>query len=431
MKDFESDSKFFKRLTMKYIQRALEPIIRHAAETNKAVLLTGARQVGKSTLLKHVFRDGYRFVSLDDPFLEQQAKTDGGMFLTLNPPPLVIDEVQRAPELFRHIKIRCDESDGTGLFCLSGSQPFHLMKGVSETLSGRIRIIELNGLSLRELQNDSFSGRFLPTSDYVAARSATASRPDNIWSVIHRGGYPALQAPGADWAAYYGDYVKTYLERDIRELSAVQDLNSFRRFLISAAARTGQLLNYSSIAEEIGKDVGTVKRWISLLEASGVIYLLEPFANSVLRRAIKTPKLFFRDTGLVCYLTRWLTPETLAYGAMSGHIFETFAVSEILKSFANSGLDYRHFVSFYRGHDKITGKTGKQEIEIDLIIEENGILYPVEIKQNANVTSSESAAFQVLDKITSKKRGRGAIVCTCPQPGILRENVLQIPVWYI
>ena len=416
---------------MNYIQRALESHIRHSSQTGKAVLLTGARQVGKSTLLKHLFRDGYRFVSLDDPFLEQQAKNDGGMFLTLNPPPIVIDEVQRAPELFRYIKIRCDESDGTGLFCLSGSQPFHLMKGVSETLSGRIRIIELNGLSLREIQNDAFSGRFLPTAEYVVARSKTASPPENIWSIIHRGSYPALQDQDTDWAAYYGDYVKTYLERDIRELSAVQDLNSFRRFLISAAARTGQLLNYANIAEEIGKDAATVRHWISLLEASGIIYLLEPFANSALRRAIKTPKLFFRDTGLACYLTRWLTPETLAYGAMSGHIFETFAISEILKSFANAGLDYRHFVSFYRGYDKMSEKKEEQENEIDLIIEENGILYPVEIKQNANVNASESSAFQVLDTITSKKRGQGAIICNCPQPGMLRENVLQIPVWYI
>ena len=416
---------------MNYIQRTLESHIRHSAQTEKAVLLTGARQVGKSTILKHLFRGGYRFVSLDDPFLEQQAKNDGGTFLTLNPPPIVIDEVQHAPELFRYIKIRCDESDGTGLFCLSGSQPFHLMKGVSETLSGRIRIIELNGLSLREIQNDAFSGRFLPTMEYVTTRSKTASPPDNIWSVIHRGSYPALQNPDTDWAAYYADYVKTYLERDVRELSAVQDLNSFRRFLIAAAARTGQLLNYANIAEEIGKDAATVRHWVSVLEASGIIYLLEPFANSALRRAIKAPKLFFRDTGLACYLTRWLTPETLAYGAMSGHIFETFAISEILKSFANAGLDYRHFVSFYRGYDKKSEKKEEQEIEIDLIIEENGILYPVEIKQNANVNASESSAFQVLDTVISKKRGQGAIICNCPQPGMLRENVLQIPVWYI
>lgn len=412
---------------MKYIHRALESNLRQSSKTYKAILLTGARQVGKSTLLKHLFRNEYRCISLDDPFLEEQAKSDGAMFLTINPPPVIVDEVQHAPELFRYIKIRCDESDGNGLFFLSGSQPFHLMKKVSETLSGRIHIVELNGLSLREIRNDPFNEHFLPTMDYIAARSKTASGPENIWEIIHRGGYPAVQDRSMEWSAFYADYVKTYLERDVRELSAVQDLDSFRRFLVAAAARTGQLLNYANIADEIGRDAVTVKHWISILEASGLVYLLEPFANSALKRTIKTPKLFFRDTGLVCYLTRWLTPETLAYGAMSGHVFETFVVSEILKSFANAGLDYRHFVSFYRGH----GKSENRESEIDLIIEENGILYPVEIKQSATAKASETSAFRVLDKIEQKKRGSGAIVCNCPQPGRLRENILQIPVWYI
>ena len=412
---------------MKYIKRALESNIRKASKTYKATLLTGARQVGKSTLLKHLFQKEYKCVSLDDPFLEEQAKTDGNMFLTLNPPPVIVDEVQHAPELFRYIKMRCDESDAKGMFFLSGSQPFQLMKKVSDSLSGRIHIVELNALSLREIQHDTFNERFLPTMDYVAARSKTASSPENIWEIIHRGGYPALQDKGVEWSAYYADYVKTYLERDVRNLSAVQDLDCFRRFLVAAAARTGQLLNCSNIADEIGRDSVTVNRWISILEASGLVYLLEPFANSALTRATKTPKLFFRDTGLACYLTRWLTPETLSYGAMSGHIFETFVVSEILKSFSNAGLDYRHFVSFYRGH----GSSENKESEIDLIIEENGVLYPVEIKQSASVKASDTKAFQILDKVKTARRGSGAIVCYCPQPGRLRENVLQIPVWYL
>ena len=412
---------------MKYIKRALESNLRQSAKNYKAVLLTGARQVGKSTLLKHLFKKEYKCISLDDPFLEEQAKTDGNMFLTLNPPPVIVDEVQHAPELFRYIKIRCDEADTKGLFFLSGSQPFHLMKKVSDTLSGRIHIVELNGLSLREIQQDAFNERFLPTMNYITERSKTASPPQNIWEIIHRGGYPAVQDKSLEWSAYYADYVKTYLERDVRDLSAVQDLDSFRRFLVAAAARTGQLLNYSNIADEIGRDSVTVKRWVSILEASGLVYLLEPFANSALKRTTKTPKLYFRDTGLVCYLTRWLTSETLAYGAMSGHIFETFAVSEILKSFANAGLEYKHFVSFYRGH----GSSEDKESEIDLIIEENGTLYPIEIKQGTNVKATETAAFQILDKVKSSKRGSGAIVCNCPQPGRLRENVLQIPVWYI
>lgn len=225
------------------------------------------------------------------------------------------------------------------------------------------------------------------------------------------------------------------MERDVRELAAVQDLTAFRQFMIAAAARTGEILNFSAIASEIGKDVKTVKNWISILEASGIVYLLEPYTSNVLKRAIKSPKLYFRDTGLVCYLTRWLTPETLAYGAMSGPVFETFAVSEILKSFSNEGLDYRHFVSYYRGRDKKKttedGKLQELESEIDLIIEENGVLYPIEIKKNTQAKAIMTAAFDVLDQIPGKRRGMGAILCNCPQVGALRENILQIPVWYI
>ena len=418
----------------KYITRAIEQKLIAAAQTYKVVLVTGSRQVGKSTLLKKLF-PGYKYVTLDDPFLEQQARENGGMFLTLNPPPAVIDEVQHAPELFRYIKMRCDDSDERGLFCLSGSQQFQLMKGVSETLSGRIAVIELNGLSLREILKDGFSLPFLPTLEYVQARTKTARAPGNIWEIIHRGAYPELQNPDLDWASYYGNYVKTYLERDVRALSAVQDLDSFQRFIIAAAARTGQTLNYANIASEVGKDAVTIKNWISILEASGIIYLLEPYANSALKRAVKTPKLYFRDTGLVCYLTRWLSPETLAYGAMSGHIFETFAVSEVLKSYANSGQDYRYFVSYYRGHDKLKQKVGGKVIEtegeIDLIIEADGVLHPIEIKQNDNVSPAATSAFQILDKVSDRKRGMGAVVCNCPQPGMLRENIIQLPIWYI
>ena len=418
----------------KYIHRSIEQKLLESAQNFKAVLVTGSRQVGKSTLLKNVFPE-YKYVTLDDPFLEQQAKENGNMFMMLNPPKVIIDEVQHAPELFRYIKIRCDESEERGLFCLSGSQQFNLMKNVSETLSGRIAVIELNGLSLREIQRDGFTGSFLPTMEYVQERAKTAHAPGNIWEIIHRGSYPEMQNPSLDWASFYGNYVKTYLERDVRALSAVQDLDSFQRFVIAAAARTGEVLNYSNIANEVGKDAVTIKNWISILEASGIIYLLEPYASTALKRAVKQPKLYFRDTGLVCYLTRWLSPETLAYGAMSGHIFETFAVSEILKSFANNGQDYRYFVSYYRGHDKlkqkVNGEVIETEGEIDLIIESDGVLHPVEIKQNAKVSVPSSSAFQILDKIPDRKRGTGAIICTCPQPGMLRENVLQLPVWYI
>lgn len=386
-------------------------------KTFKSILVTGARQTGKSTVLQKLFPEK-KYVPVDDPFIEEQAVEQPEMFMMLNPPPVIYDEVQRAPNLFRYIKIKCDESDERGLFCLSGSQPLELMEGVSESLSG---------LSMREIKGDSFNRSFVPTMEYVQERSKSVKPFDNIWEVIHRGGYPELQNPDVDWSVFYSSYIKTYLERDVRSLSAVQNLDDFRKFMIAVAARTGQMINYANIADEVGKDQSTIKRWLSVLEASGIICLLEPFSSSVLKRAIKTPKVYFRDTGLAAYLTRWLTPETLANGAMSGAFFETFVISEILKSYSNRGIDYRYCVSYYRGRDK--KKTS--ENEIDLIIEENGTLYPVEIKRSSKVTADQTSAFSVLDGIPDKKRGMGAVICMCPQPGVLRENILQLPVWYI
>lgn len=411
---------------MEYIRRSIEDIVLKSEKTFKSILVTGARQTGKSTVLQKLFPEK-KYVPVDDPFIEEQAVEQPEMFMMLNPPPVIYDEVQRAPNLFRYIKIKCDESDEHGLFCLSGSQPLELMEGVSESLSGRIGIIELSGLSMREIKGDSFNRSFVPTMEYVQERSKSVKPFDNIWEVIHRGGYPELQNPEVDWSVFYSSYIKTYLERDVRSLSAVQNLDDFRKFMIAVAARTGQMINYANIADEVGKDQSTIKRWLSVLEASGIIYLLEPFSSSVLKRAIKTPKIYFRDTGLAAYLTRWLTPETLANGAMSGAFFETFVISEILKSYSNRGIDYRYCVSYYRGRDK--KKTS--ENEIDLIIEENGTLYPVEIKRISKVTADQTSAFSVLDGIPDKKSGMGAVICMCPQPGVLRENILQLPVWYI
>ena len=420
--------------SMKYISRSIEEYIKASEKTFKCVLVTGARQTGKSTMLKVLFPEK-KYVPIDDPFIEDQANENPNMFMMLNPPPAFYDEVQRAPGLFRFIKIKCDESSAYGQFCLSGSQPLELMENASESLSGRVSIIELSGLSLREIQGSTFHEPFIPTMDYLQKRSASAKAPDNLWAVIHRGSYPELQNPELDWSAFFSSYVKTYLERDVRQLSAVHDLDDFRRFMIAVAARTGQMINYANIADEISKDATTVKKWISILEASGIIYLLEPYTPSVLKKAIKTPKVYFRDTGLAAYLTRWLTPEALAYGAMSGAMFETFVLSEILKSYSNRGIDYRYCVSYYRGRDKKKVRKNGQEVEteseIDLIIEENGTLYPIEIKQSPTVTADEAGAFTVLDKVAEKKRGMGTIICTCPQPNLLRENLLQLPVWYI
>ena len=419
---------------MEYIKRAIEDVVKDSAMNFKAVLVTGARQTGKSTLLKHLYPE-IKEISFDDPFVEEQAKNNPDMFMMLNKPPLFLDEIQYVPSLFRYIKLSCDKSDDKDLFYLAGSQPFKLMDMVSDSLAGRIAIIEMTPLSLREIMNDECKSPFLPTLDYIQERNNTVKKPDSIWEIIHRGGYPALQDSKMDWNMYFSSYIKTYLERDVRELAAVQDLDAFRRFMVACAARTGQMLNYANIAEEVGKDASTIRNWVSILEASGIVYILEPFANSALKRVIKTPKMYFRDTGLAAYLTRWLTPETLANGAMSGEIFETFVISEILKSYSNRGLDYRYFVSYYRGKDKIRKKKNgdivQEEAEIDFIIEENGILYPIEIKLNANVTADMTSVFRVLDNLPEKKRGMGAVVCMCPMPGMLRENVLQIPCWYI
>ena len=419
---------------MDYIKRAIEDVALQTDRSFKCLLITGARQTGKTEMIRKLFPNK-KYVLLDDPFIEEQANENPNMFMMLNQPPVTFDEVQRTPGLFRYIKIACDGNEGRGLFCLSGSQPFELMEKASESLSGRVGIIELLPLSQREIDRDDFDLPFLPTMDYIQARNKTAKEPKNLWERIHRGGYPELQNPEVDWGIFFASYVKTYLERDVRKLSAVQDLNDFRRFMVAVAARTGQMVNYSNIADEIGKDQTTVKAWMSILEASGIVYLLEPYTPSVLKRAIKTPKLYFRDTGLAAYLTRWLTPETLANGAMSGAFFETFVISEILKSYSNRGIDYRYCVSYYRGRDKKkvreNGETVDAESEIDLIIEQDGILYPIEIKQSAKVTADETSAFLVLDKVNEKKRGPGAIVCSCPQPGMLRENLFQIPVWYI
>lgn len=419
---------------MEYIKRAIEDIALQTDRSFKCLLITGARQTGKTEMIRKLFPEK-KYVLLDDPFIEEQANENPNMFMMLNQPPVTFDEVQRTPGLFRYIKIACDGSDGRGLFCLSGSQPFELMEKASESLSGRVGIIELLPLSQREIDRDAFDRPFLPTMEYIQARSKTVKEPKNIWERIHRGGYPELQNPEVDWGIFFASYVKTYLERDVRKLSAVQDLNDFRRFMVAVAARTGQMVNYSNIADEIGKDQTTVKAWMSILEASGIVYLLEPYTPSVLKRAIKTSKVYFRDTGLAAYLTRWLTPETLANGAMSGAFFETFVISEILKSYSNRGIDYRYCVTYYRGRDKKkvkeNGEAVDAESEIDLIIEQDGILYPIEVKQSAKVTSDETSAFQVLDKVNEKKRGPGAIVCSCPQPGMLRENLFQIPVWYI
>ena len=288
---------------MKYIKRAIEDVVIQLDKSFKGILITVARQTGKTSMIKNLFPDK-KYVLIDDPFVEEQANDNPNMFMVLNQPQLFTMRFSVRLACFVIKKIACDETQEKWLFCLSGSQPLELMEKASESLSGRVGIIEMAPLSQREINKDYFNVPFLPTMDYIKDRNETVKVPKNIWERIHRGGYPELQDPNVDWGIYFSSYVKTYLERDVRKLSAVQNLNDIRRFMVAVAARTGQMVNYSNIADEIGKDQTTVKAWMSILEASGIIYLLEPYTPSVLKRAIKTPKLYFRDTGLAAYLTR-------------------------------------------------------------------------------------------------------------------------------
>ena len=418
------------------IKRHIEHIALRRARNSKAILLTGPRQVGKSTLFQHLFKDANQ-VTFDDDLLLAQATDDPGLFLLNNPCPLMIDEVQKCPSIFNRVKIELDKTDEKANFFFTGSQKLQLMEQVSESLSGRVSIVELDGLSLREIHDVDFNRHFVPSAEYLAEREK-ARKPyeRDIWKIIHRGSYPELYAnEDKEWIDFYQSYVKTYLERDVNRVIKVTNHLTFVKFMTAVAARTGQIVNYSAIASEVGVSEPTIKEWLSILERSGLVYILKPYTPSVLSRAIKTPKLYFRDTGLACYLTRWLTPETLKNGAMAGAMFETFVINEILKSYSNEGLEYDFNVFYYNGKDKKKRRENGEEIEvdgeIDLIILENGILYPIEIKMSANPKADMTSEFDVLDKVKEYQRGMGAIVCLYDRKLFLRENLVALPIDYL
>lgn len=410
---------------MAYIPRAISDILKSRVKNSKCTLIVGARQVGKSTLVKREFPEFNRS-NFDDRLTRVQAKEEPKLFFLNNPCPLFIDEVQKESSILEEIKLKVDDSDERGQFILSGSQKLELMKGVSESLAGRVSVYELSGLSLRELHQIRFNSPFVPKEEYIKEREKELKDYDNIWEIIHRGSYPELYDIERDWQEFYSSYVATYLERDIHELIAADSI-TFTKFLTAVAARTGEMLNYKNIAGDVGVSEPTIKNWISILERTGIIFLLQAYSAGALNRAIKTPKIYFRDTGLACYLTRWLTADALKNSAVAGNIFETFVVSEILKSYSNAGKDYRFNIFYYRGKDKNTFG----ENEIDLIIEEDGILYPVEIKMSGNPKASMGATNQVLDKIPDKKRGVGIILCLIDKKTYLRENLLALPLEYI
>lgn len=409
---------------MEYIKRHAEDTVKQLAAMFGAVLVTGPRQVGKTTMLQNMLVS-VRYVSMDDAVLRASAAESSHTFILDNPPPVFIDEVQKAPELFPQIKLSLDESKQKGQFYLSGSQQFKMMKNVSESLSGRIGILTLLGLSERERHGDTLTKAFLPTEAFLEERKKNAAPLDHqaLWRTIWRGSMPELSVhPEYDWQMYYGSYVTTYIERDVKELAQVGDEVKFTRFMAVLAARNGQLLNLQSAANDVGISQPTADRWLSVLAASHLVYLLQPYSNNLTSRAVKTPKLYFLDTGLAAYLSRWNTAEALQSGAMSGAYFEAFVIAEIIKSYYNKGV-LEPPLYFYRDKDKK---------EIDLLIEANNTLYPLEIKQHADPSARDLKNFDVLAHLSQTASiGTGGVICTYERMTTLKENLWTIPVNYL
>lgn len=405
-----------------YIKRHIENAVLERAKMKGAVVVTGARQVGKTTLIENLKPDITR-ITFDDLPTRRRALEEPSVFFELNPPPVFIDEVQYAPVIFHYIKILLDKSRNKGDFFLTGSQSFELMQNVTESLAGRAGILELLGLSLREINKETWSKPFLPTLEYLKERKNTKPllSVSKVWEIIQRGCMPELVAnPDFKWQEFYADYTKTYIERDVRKLTQVADEDSFFKFMTVCAAMTGQMLNLASLAKDVGVSEPTAKRWLSVLKTSGIVYLLKPYSNNAIKRAVKTPKLHFLDSGLAAYLTRWLTPETLSYGAMSGHFFESFVVSEILKSYLNAGLEADLY--FLRdGHQK----------EIDLLIHENNTLYPIEIKTTAEPKPSDIKHFSMLEDIKNVNIGEGGVICLARDILPLKDRNYVIPLWVV
>lgn len=404
-----------------YINRHILPYLERMKGQFRVLLITGSRQVGKSTLLKKKLIPEYDYVTLDDFSDLSIAQKDASLFFKNHPLPVIIDEVQRAPNLFLQIKLLADNSEEKGKIILTGSQSYKLFSNVADSLAGRVCIINMASLSLREKYEIDFVTEFLPTEEYILARKKSVKTYENIWQHIWRGSMPELADETVEWESFYRSYIRTYIDRDVAGLIDAKNLVKFNNFMQCLAARVGELFNADSMARDVGVTSKTISEWTSILESSGVIRLLQPYEKNVSNRAVKTPKVYFMDTGLVCYLVGWSSSQVAMNGAMSGGLFENFVVSEIIKSYFNAGHDSKN-IYFYRDKDKK---------EIDLIIEKDNILYPIEIKKSAQPTVDMAKSFSVLEKIAGKTVGQGCILCQCDKMHYLSENIAALPVEYI
>ena len=409
---------------MEYISRHMEKRILELSKSYSAILLTGPRQAGKTTMLRSLAEKeniGREYVTLDDLNTRDMAKNDPALFLQLHKPPVLIDEVQYAPELFTYIKIHIDEHHNPGDFWMTGSQIFRLMQGVQESLAGRVALLHMSPMSQREI----IGAQCIPfTTDFVtllteSKRIASVTTPE-LFERIWNGSMPGLvSGQYSDRNIYYSSYLSTYVERDVRDISGNVDALKFNRFVTAVAARTSQLLNYKALADDADIDMPTAKAWVNILETLGIIFLLHPYSNNVLKRTIKTPKVYFYDTGLVCYLTKWSSPEVAESGAMNGALLENFTVSEIMKSYQNAGLE--PYLYFYRDRDAK---------EIDVIMEGDGKLCPLKIKKTATPDKRIIRAFGVIDK-SPLQVGTGAVLCMAEQFGAFDRDNLIVPIWMI
>ena len=404
-----------------YIKRALENVVKRLSGQYSAILVTGPRQVGKTTMLKKLMEDEGNirdYVTLDDLAERNLAKTDPAMFFQLHKPPVLIDEVQYAPELFPYIKMEVDRNHEPGAFWLTVSQIFKLMRGVQESLSGRVAVLSMSSLSQREIIGERSEPFDLDLDRLIKAERNTApADAAEIFERLWNGSMPALvSGQYTDRDIFYSGYVSTYIERDVRELSGAIDSLKFFNFVTAVAARAGQLVNYKGIADDADIDQITVKSWLNIMETLGLIFYLHPYSNNVLKRTIKTPKLYFYDTGLVCYLTRWSSPETAMNGAMNGALLENYVVSELVKSYQCNGLE--PYIYYYRDRDAK---------EIDVIIEKDGRLHPLEIKKTALPDKRLTNVFEVIDK-SPLQRGIGAILCMAEKLSAFDKDDLIVPI---